>query len=294
MKHEVCIITDAGIDDILAIAFLSVCPNIIINKIVAVSGNGSAHQAQSNIQHFLPECADKTFSWTNDSFTSAVPVHLIHGSNGLGEERVHLSKEKPIELVELREHCHETIVSLAPLTLLSKLLDLDKDSFGRSQEILIMGGALENGIGNDSPFSEYNFQVDPSAANNFFRSECYPTVIPLDVTRRILFGNELSNVLPSSINSIFMFLRAKYRNLGQLEIPLHDLTAVSYLIAPDAFTLQHRYSSIMTGRDEFSGALFIDQHMYSRKPANCLIAKDAECSRIKYEIVHAFNSSLNK
>ena len=82
-------------------------------------------------------------------------------------------------------------------------------------------------------------------------------------------------------------MKKKYLCLGQCQIPLHDLTAAAFLVAPDAFSLQYRFAEIATTAP-YSGALLLDQHMYKRKYPNCLIAKDPEISRIKYEIIRAF------
>ena len=284
MKHKVCIITDAGIDDILAILFLSKRRDIEIKCIIAVSGNGYGVKAQSTIEHFFPQFSDETFSWGHESSTSLIPKNLIHGEYGLGGLLIPVCSKKEFSFdIFLRERL-KNILCLAPLTLLSDLRYKPNIEL-KDYNVITMGGAIENGIGNDAYHAEYNFQVDSASANSVLNSVCYPTIVPLDVTRSITFGPELEAVLKSDFLAIFSYLKKKYLRLGQENIPLHDLTASCFLVAPDAFTLRHRHASVISDHNEYNGCLLIDQHMYSRKPSNCMIAFSAEASRIKYEII---------
>jgi len=289
MKHEVYIITDAGIDDILAILFLSRRLDVEIICIITVSGNGCCVQAQNTIEYFFPQFADKTFSWDIGCSKAITPKHLIHGECGLGELKIPSQSKRKLDVDLILRKRIKTILCLAPLTLLSYLQQRQKNHLNDC-EVITMGGAIENGIGNDTHHAEYNFQVDSLSANNVFNSTCYPTVVPLDVTRTITFGNELELLLKNDFLYIYTYLKKRYFRLGQDKVPLHDLTASCFLVAPDAFTLSHRHASIIVDHSEYNGCLLIDQHMYSRKPSNCMIAFSAESSRIKYEIINSLGS----
>jgi purine nucleosidase len=231
----------------------------------------------------LPNYRERIYSWDNSQYAQKCPKHLIHGDTSFSGLNIVLRQKKLIDIGDILTGRSETILSLAPLTLLSRLLDIDNC---RKYKIVIMGGAIENGIGNDSTYSEYNFMVDPTATNQIFLSGCYPIIVPLDVTRQITFGNELERILDPDLKTIFDLLKGRYLNLGQTQIPLHDLTAASFLVAPDAFTLRHRHAEVIETPLEYAGCLLLDQHMYSRKPSNCLIINKAEIPRIKYEVIN--------
>lgn len=284
MKHKVCIITDAGIDDILAILFLSKRKDVEIKCVITVSGNGCCVKAQSAIEHFFPQLSDKTFSWEDESSSSMTPKHLIHGESGLGGVKIPFRSQREFGSDLFSREQINKILCLAPLTLLSDLLYRQSIHLNDC-EIIAMGGAIENGIGNDDHHAEYNFQQDPVSVNKVLNSDCYPTIVPLDVTRSITFGQDLEAVLKNDFLAIFSYLKKRYLSLGQENVPLHDLTASCFLISPDAFTLRHRHASVISDHKEYNGCLLIDQHMYSRKPSNCVIAFSAESSRIRYEIM---------
>lgn len=284
MKHKVCIITDAGIDDILAILFLSKRRDVEIKCIITVSGNGCCVKAQSAVEYFFPHLSDKIYSWEKEDSSSLKPKHLIHGESGLGGLNIPVSAKKEFSFdIFLREQFTH-IVCLAPLTLLSDMRYRQNIEL-KDYEVITMGGAIENGIGNDACHAEYNFQVDPASANRVLKSDCYPTIVPLDVTRLITFGHEIEAVLENDFLAIFSYLKKRYLRLGQESVPLHDLTASCFLVAPDAFTIRHRHALVISENKDHNGCLLIDQHMYSRKPSNCILAFSSEFSRIKYEVI---------
>lgn len=290
MKFEVCIITDAGIDDILAILFLSKRRDVEIKCIITVSGNGCCVKAQSAVEYFFPHLSDKIYSWEKEDSNSLNPKHLIHGESGLGGLNIPVSEKKEFSFdIFLRER-FKYIVCLAPLTLLSDMRHRQNIEL-KDYEVITMGGAVENGIGNDACYAEYNFRVDSASANRVLKSDCYPTIVPLDVTRSITFGHEIEAVLENDFLAIFSYLKKRYLRLGQENVPLHDLTASCFLVSPDAFILRHRHASVISDHKEYNGCLLIDQHMYLRKPSNCMIAFSAESSRIKYEIITTLNDN---
>jgi purine nucleosidase len=59
------------------------------------------------------------------------------------------------------------------------------DIVGRVQEIVLMGGAYFE-VGNVTPAAEFNIYVDPEAAAIVFGSGVPITVMPLDVTHKVL------------------------------------------------------------------------------------------------------------
>jgi inosine-uridine nucleoside N-ribohydrolase len=270
------IFSDAGIDDILAINYIIKSKKYLIKAIVATHGNLSTDRAYEVLTYFFGK---KTSIYLGKSNISQ--SHLIHQ----GIENIKISKidNKTDFYNNLKEIFSENniVLSLAPLTDLANVITNDNINI---TQIIIMGGAFNNGIGNDSPYSEFNFMIDPSAAMEILKSTYYPTIIPLDVTRQITFGDEYERHLTADYKSIFNHQRNKYLDLGQTQVPLHDLTATCFLISPDAFTLQHIHAEVIMAPSEYAGCLLIDQHMYERKPSNCLIARSVEASRIKYEV----------
>ena len=86
-----------------------------------------------------------------------------------------------------------TILALGPLTNIAMAMRIEPN-FARSvKQLVIMGGAiasLPDGGGNHTPNAEFNFYVDPEAAQIVLRSGIPIVLSPLNVSRRTRFGKE--------------------------------------------------------------------------------------------------------
>ena len=76
-----------------------------------------------------------------------------------------------------------TLVALGPLTNIATALERNAKAMRDLREIIIMGGSLD-GRGNATEFAEFNFYVDPHAAERVVRSGLPATVVGLDVTHQ--------------------------------------------------------------------------------------------------------------
>ena len=78
-----------------------------------------------------------------------------------------------------------TLCVLGPLTNIATAFQKEPKIVARVQEIILMGGAYFE-VGNITPTAEFNIYVDPKAADIVFKSGIKLTVIPLDVTHKVL------------------------------------------------------------------------------------------------------------
>jgi purine nucleosidase len=78
-----------------------------------------------------------------------------------------------------------TLCPLGPLTNIATAFRRAPDIVGRVAEIVLMGGAYFE-VGNVTPAAEFNIYVDPEAAAIVFGSGVPITVMPLDVTHKVL------------------------------------------------------------------------------------------------------------
>jgi inosine-uridine nucleoside N-ribohydrolase len=79
-----------------------------------------------------------------------------------------------------------TLLTEGPLTNLAEALQAKPDLVDQIEMVYIMGGALEvSGNVEEQPSAEWNIYVDPSAANQVFRSGAPVTLIPLDATNQV-------------------------------------------------------------------------------------------------------------
>ena len=86
-----------------------------------------------------------------------------------------------------------TILALGPLTNIAMAMRTDVN-FARSvKQLVIMGGAiasLPDGGGNHTPNAEFNFYVDPEAAQIVLRSGIPIVLSPLNVSSKARFTKE--------------------------------------------------------------------------------------------------------
>ena len=86
-----------------------------------------------------------------------------------------------------------TILAIGPLTNIAMAMRMEP-SFARNvKQLVIMGGAiasLPDGGGNHTPNAEFNFYVDPEAAQIVLRSGIPIVLSPLNVSRKARFTKE--------------------------------------------------------------------------------------------------------
>lgn len=140
-----------------------------------------------------------------------------------------------------------TVLALGPLTNVATAGQTSKDFFRGVERIIIMGGALDEGLGIPliSPL-EFNFFRDPAAADFVLGAECEKVLISADLCRQAIFTRrELDALLNMrSAAATYLAYRVKpWLKLNQL-MPLlpyrggfvpWDVVAALYLIRPDLF-----------------------------------------------------------
>lgn len=250
--------TDVGIDDAMALLFLHYSPQVELRAIVTGFGNASIENTTRNALHI------------KERFGIAAPVYrgadqasgprvgegypdFVHGKNGLGnidfddpviaaevtpgaEAMARLARDNPGEL---------SLVAVGRMTNVAAALKICPELPSLLKEVVVMGGAFGfNGhYGNVSPVAEANIAGDPQAADIVFTSGLPLTIVGLDVTKEAnatagFFEslNETAGEAGAFINEIGRFYLDFHENVtGTRSCPVHDSSAVAYLLAPDLF-----------------------------------------------------------
>ncbi len=132
--------------------------------------------------HDSVESTKIALSYGNDS-TSAQNVHGVDGLGDIGIKPQNHKIEKPsaqdFYKQILEEQDEIEIVTLGPLTNIAGLVQNNSDKLGKIKHCYIMGGS-SNALGNITKFAEYNFWVDPEAADIVLNSGIPITVIGWD------------------------------------------------------------------------------------------------------------------
>ena len=287
-KKKIIIDCDPGIDDSLAIMLALKSEELEVVGITIVSGNVHAKVGAENALKVLKELGRLDIpvyiGSCNPIKRKLITAEDTHGEDGLGE-----SFFPKVEEVSYREGAIEfildtlrkeeiTIIALGPLTNIARCLQKDEGATRNMEELVLMGGAFKS-FGNCSQVAEFNFWVDPDAAEFVFNNlERKITMVGLDVTRKcVLTPNyiemikQLKEPLGEFITKITRFYVdfhwAQERTLGCV---INDPLAIAYFINPNLCSGKEYYVDIVT-EGKAIGMSLVDEGDFYRKKPNCLV-----------------------
>lgn len=255
--RDIIIDTDPGQDDAAAILLALASPQeVSVLGITAVAGNVPLPLTQKNAR-IVCELAGKVdvlvFAGCDAPIArKLVTAEHVHGKTGLDgptlpDPTMPLQDQHGvdfiIETLRARPSGTVTLCPLGPLTNIATALQRAPDIATRIQEIVLMGGAYFE-VGNITPAAEFNIYVDPEAADIVFRSGIKLTVLPLDVTHKVLVTPDRikalraknTTVCDAMADMIDFFERFDTDKYGSNGAPLHDPCVTAYLIKPDLFS----------------------------------------------------------
>ena len=256
--RPVVIDTDPGVDDALAIVLALRSPELRVELMTTVAGNTGLRAATDNARRLLalvdpeepPRLVRGAARPLRGRLSTAPDVHGDDGLAGLSELRDRRGRllypagdgPRPSHgdaagaiVAKAREHREAlTIVALGPLTNIARALDADADAMRRVGRLIVMGGVVE-GPGNVTAAAEFNFHVDPVAADRVLASRMRITLVALDVTRKVrlhwaLVRDALRGNRSMLAGAIRHFTRAW--SSSPAGMPLHDPLAAALAIDP--------------------------------------------------------------
>jgi purine nucleosidase len=250
--------TDIGVDDAMALLFLHYSPDVELKAIVSGFGNADIDTTTRNALYIK-----ERFKIDAPVYRGAgVPIgdrlgngypDFVHGSNGLGDiEIVEPSTQAealpgPEAIVELaRRYPQElSIVAVGRMTNLALALDLCPELPNLVKEVVVMGGSFgyNDHRGNVSPVAEANIGGDPQAADKVFTSGLALTIVGLDVTHETIVTEQFFDMLRETAGAAgdFVYRISRFyvdfhqRITGSSACPIHDSSAVAYLLNPDLY-----------------------------------------------------------
>jgi inosine-uridine nucleoside N-ribohydrolase len=236
---------DTGVDDALAIMLALRSPELEVKGILTVSGNVHVSQTTANTLTILdlleaapiPVAAGAAAPLARPGITAGA----VHGGDGLGgvAGRFPASRRTAttdavgflLEAID-RQPDDLTLIATAPLTNMALAIEKDTRTVRKLRALVVMGGAVRV-PGNVGPVSEFNFAVDPEAAAIVLQAGLPVTLVPLDVTERVVLTRKLlESVSPPGklhafVEEIVAGTIAFHRMHGEREgIVLHDPLAV--------------------------------------------------------------------
>lgn len=295
--RKIIIDTDPGQDDAVAILLALGSPDEIeLLGITAVAGNVPLALTQKNAR-MICELAGRrdirVFAGADRPLLRPLrTAEHVHGKTGLDgptlpDPTMPLQDGHAVDFLidTLRREPSGTVTlcPVGPLTNIALALMNAPDIAGRIAEIVLMGGAYFE-VGNITPAAEFNIYVDPEAAAKVFGCGAPVTVMPLDVTHKVLtnaarvqafrdLGTPVGQAVAEWTDFFERFDKEKYGSAGA---PLHDPCTVAYLLKPDLFTGRHINVEIETCSELTRGMTVADWWRVSGRAPNATFMGDAD------------------
>ncbi len=299
---RVIIDTDPGIDDTAAILLALASPELSVEAVTTVYGNGSVEECTRNALIIL-ETAGRfdipVYQGVGKPLLGEPLLgHLIHGSDALGgvgwpppagrphaEHAVHTLIERvmasPGEI---------TLVALGPLTNVALAFSLEPRLAGALAELVVMGGAVLT-YGNVTEVATANVYNDPEAAAIVYQSGAPLVQVGMDVCQKISVLEEqlrrigqahtptttlLTRITPHLIQS-YVERGLKAAGTG---VHYNDLPAVAYAIDPTLYDSREYYVRIATHDPLTRGQTVADVPNRWRQPPNARVLMGADAARL--------------
>jgi pyrimidine-specific ribonucleoside hydrolase len=198
--------TDAGSDDLMAIAFLLSRPDIHVEAITIVNGMAHVQAGGQNVLRLLALAGRHDVRVylgreTPLSGNAEFPAALRRNS----DELPGVTLPEPTRAIEaqpaaeflarrLADAAHPVqVLTLGPLTNLAETFSHVPRAVGAIRQMVIMGGAVRvpgnladgGAFKTDNGTAEWNMFIDPVAAKMVFASGAPIRLVPLDATQRV-------------------------------------------------------------------------------------------------------------
>ncbi|AYR24667.1 nucleoside hydrolase [Herbaspirillum rubrisubalbicans] len=240
---------DPGIDDALALFLAAGSVELTLLAVTTTAGNRPAAITAGNARKLM-DLAGRPNLAVHAGAERPLSGHparcnLVHGEDGLGgvlPGRPGAIDNEPSALALVR-HLREApagsidLVAMGPLTNLALAELLVPGTLRRVRQLSVMGGALRV-PGNITPAAEFNFYVDPLAADVVMRSGAAIHLYPLDVTHQALMSSAWLDKIGGLTNRCGQAAAAMLRAYAALDPLLHDVCPVAGLLRPTLFTDQ--------------------------------------------------------
>ena len=249
---------DPGIDD--ALALYAALARLNVRGLSTVAGNVELDRTFENGRQLLQLAGRADVPvWRGSRAPLFFPLHTapeIHGPHGMGAREF----TEPASAPTLTEGPWQAwpdlwsnqsepvhVIATGPMTNVAKLLWCLPDPDKLLSGITVMGGAIEGG--NVTPTAEFNFFVDPEAADAVMAAPVPVSMVGLDVTWKARMPwsdvDKLSQWGP--VGRLLADALGWYGRHGEAEtagLAVHDAVAVAAYAHPEWFTWESMTLSV--------------------------------------------------
>ena len=195
-----------------------------------------------------------------------------------------------------------TLCVTGPLTNVAKLLIEHPECRSGIERIVVMGGCLGplgpfRRFGNITPYAEFNFFMDPDAADYVLGSGLPVTLLPMDSTHELVFTEDRKRAALKQWNSSgkrLVQMLSSVENLDREKFDLqgaviHDLHVFAYLAVPEFYqTFESGLKVLIDPTSEQRGRLLTCED----RPSVTVVGGILNPDRVFEEMVRTVANSL--
>lgn len=302
MARKIILDVDPGIDDAVAVCLALDDPSLDVLAVTATGGAISPEQSTLNVQAIVEQLDPAR--WPRLGCASVDQIMRVDGRHLFGTDglcgahfdvarRHHQHPSVKVICDEVRSSPGDvTIIATGPLTNIATALKQQPDLAEMIGHLIMIGGTL-GGPGNVTAAAEFNIYCDADAAREVFQSQITKTLIPIDLTSRVMLNFDLLEKLPNEESPRGELLRkilpCAYRvyrqQLGVEGIHLHDAVAIVAAIEPDLFTTEPMYGDVETEGALTYGATVFDRRRQPEGRPNMDVAVDMDAAAVTKHII---------
>lgn len=303
-KPKLIIDTDPGHDDALALLLILLSKKFDVLAITTVAGNTTIKKVTRNTQAILNLINSNVpiYSGLPKPIKRKLITAVVHGESGLAgfdtsATQFELTGNAPQQIIEIvRDNFGEvSILALGPLSNIARAIQHDPKLPSAIKQIVIMGGAIDV-PGNKNRVAEFNFFVDPEAADIVFRSKISKILVPLDACNQTKLElddfNQIKNKKLRKIIQPMMkhFLAGITADEGMSSIVAYDALAAYFLLNPSAFKLQTMDIVIETLGMHTFGMSVAEKRISKIGKANVRVVTNIQENSFKKELFDILNT----
>ena len=281
-KPKLIIDTDPGHDDALAILMTVLSDQFDILAVTTVAGNATIEKVTRNAQAImnLTTINVPVYSGLPEPLSRELVTAVVHGESGLAgfdtsKTTFSLTENAPQKIAELvaKNPGEVSILAVGPLSNIARAIELDSTFASKVKQLVIMGGAI-NVPGNKNRVAEFNFFVDPEAADIVFKSTIPKVLVPLDACNQVVMQvADFKQVQNKKLQAILMpmmehFVAGLSTDEGTKGILVYDALAAYFLLNPNAFTLQAMDVVIETKGNHTFGMSVAEKRLHKVEKTN--------------------------
>ncbi|MBS1017277.1 nucleoside hydrolase [Acetobacter persici] len=254
-KTSVILDCDPGVDDIAGIFLALSSEKIDLLGVTVVAGNvpvddtfwnaraALALAGRSDIPVFRgckkPLIREQVFGrhahigrFDNIFEASSAPTETMHAVDFIGKEACR--RRRGINGL--------TLCVTGPFTNIATMLSRYPDAVGGIDAVICMGGAFR-ALGLRTPWAEFNIFADPDAAKQVMNASVPVTLLPLDLTFKILVSSaEMSTLLEKGgkvsrglVSLMRLSNREDVRRYGAAGSVMHDPAVIGFVLWPELY-----------------------------------------------------------